>query len=56
LTYTLIVPFISFTPHKENPCNIREEKHQQESAHKVWNDWDDEDDMLEINPEYRLDF
>ena len=24
-----------------------------ESSHKVWNDWNDEDEMLDITPEYR---
>ena len=24
-----------------------------ESAHKVWNDWNDEDEMLDITPEFR---
>ena len=24
-----------------------------ESSHKIWNDWNDEDEMLDITPEYR---
>ena len=25
-----------------------------ESSHKIWNDWNDEDEMLDITPEYRF--
>ena len=27
-----------------------------ESSHKIWNDWNDQDEMLDITPEYRCQY
>ena len=33
--------------------DVNKKEVHRESSHKVWNDWNDEDEMLDITPEYR---